>query len=61
MQLTGVNVTAGRTAAQPPCEALLRLVAAVMEAPARQGRPRLDLVPLFETAGWAALAEGQTG
>lgn len=50
---------AGSTASQLPCEALLRLAAAALEVPATEGRPRLDLVPLFPTAGWGDLAAGK--
>ncbi len=50
---------AGSTASQLPCEALLRLAAAALEVPATVGRPRLDLVPLFPTAGWGDLAAGK--
>lgn len=49
---------AGQAASGPPCEALLRLAATALEACVTEGEPQLDLVPLFPTAGWAALAAG---
>jgi hypothetical protein len=49
---------AGQAASGPPCEALLRLAATALEACVTEGKPQLDLVPLFPTAGWADLAAG---
>lgn len=48
----------GKEASWPPCEALIRLAAVALEAAATEGKPQLDIVPLFPKAGWADLAAG---
>jgi len=50
----------GALASRDPCEGLTQLASAALEVAAAEGRPRLCVVPLFPTAGWADLAAGKT-
>lgn len=49
----------GNDASHEPCQALTDLAAAALEVVASEGRPQLCLVPLFATAGWAAISRGE--